>query len=287
MGGSVAKTVGNVVGTGLSLGLNKIGGPDNPARRFGNFAGSVFTGGTSGQGWGATRTDANGRPLVGGSDSPYVSGPFTLDPEQLAADQADIAALGTSQDAQNQQFITQDAAERDATRQKLGQSLQTQASESFRRMLPETEETLNAQHLLNGSGLGQELSRQQGYLATDIANQVGTQGVLDLNRTSDQRAAALQALQGYGQAGLGRKLSLEDFINQANVAKTIGATMAPQVSNGKTSTGTLLSGVGSLAPLAGTVIGGMYGQPALGKAAGSAVKQGLAPSNDASAGMGA
>ncbi len=60
--GGVAKTVGNVVGTGLTLGLNKVGGSSNPLRRFGDFAGSVATGGQSGQGFGLRGLTGNGAP---------------------------------------------------------------------------------------------------------------------------------------------------------------------------------------------------------------------------------
>ncbi len=212
--------------------------------------------------------DWAGNPLP---SAPIGSTPFELNPAQVASDQAAINALGTSQDAQNQQYITQDAASRAAARDALAKALTTQGQAVFQQGLPQTEETLNAQHLLNGSGLGQEIARQQGYLATNIANQLGTQGALDINRTSDLKQQALQNLQGFGQSSLGRGLSLEDFTNQANLARAIGASAAPQVGNGKGQTGTLLGGIGGLAPLVkavGKAGATAAGGPAAGAAAG-------------------
>lgn len=203
----------------------------------------------------------------GSQTNPYISGPFSLDPNQLASDKSAIQNLGESQDAQNQQYITQDASDRSSARDKLSQLLTQQAQQSFAQTLPQTAEDYNAGHLLNSSGYGNEVARQQANLAAQIANRVALQGVSDIDRQSQLKQGALQNLQGFGQSGLGRQLSLEDFVNSANVAKTIGAQAAPQVSNGKGQTGALLSGVGSLAPLAGLAMGGPVGAGA-GKAAG-------------------
>lgn len=185
-----------------------------------------------------------------GKDNPYVSGPFSLDPAQDAADQSAIEGLGNKQYGDAQAFITGDASARSAARQSLADALTKQSQASFQQSLPETEEMLNSQHLLNGSGLGQELARQQGNIATNIANQVGTLGANDIDMASQQKAAALAALQGNQSSGLQRHFSLEDFINQANVSKTLGQSFTPQMNNGKAQTGALLQGVGGLAPLA-------------------------------------
>lgn len=217
--GGAAKTIGNVVGTGLTLGTNKLGGSDNPLRRFGNFAGSVVTGGQSGQGFGVTRTDANGRPISGISGSGTASDPFVLDPAQSAADQAAITAEG---DKQYQQTMTQ---------------LPQDVTNAINQSLPGLEETLNSQHLLNGTALPQELARQSSYFTQNLA------------------VPALQNRQSFQTGALQRGLSLEDFTNQANVAKSIGASVAPQVGNGK---GTAVSGLGAGAS-AGTTIMPGYG----------------------------
>ena len=228
--------------------------------------------------------------------------PFTFDPAQTQADQQSIIDTGTKNaDAQNvlgqkqydqaNQFITGDQATRDLARERLSQALINQNQATFKQGLPSTEEALNAQHLLNGSGLGQELARQQGNISTNIANQIGTLGAQDYTQASDQRAQALQGLQanqgqalGINQAAsansLSRGISLEDFARQAQLAKAIGAQAAPQVPNGK-STGTSagLAGagtgatIGSAVPGVGTAIGALIGG-GLGYAGGSQTGKG-------------
>lgn len=146
-----------------------------------------------------------------GDTNPYVSGPFSLDPAQMAADQAAITGLGQKQYDQTISELPK----------VVGNAMNLQ--------IPGIEEKLNSQHLLNSTALQQELGRQQAELTQQIA------------------IPALQALHGTQQGALGRGLSLEDFINQANIAKTIGAQTAPQVGNGKGQTGALLSGIGSIA----------------------------------------
>lgn len=115
----------------------------------------------------------------------------------LGQSQSDAAkALAQQQYEQSQGFIGQDANSRAAARQQLANALTQQGQAVFQQGLPQTEEMLNAQHLLNGSGLGQEIARQQGNLATNITNQVGTLGANDINLASQQRAAALAQFQG-------------------------------------------------------------------------------------------
>lgn len=200
-----------------------------------------------------------------------TGGNWAVDPAQIAADQASINDLGTQQRADTSAFAGQDAASRTAARQAMSDALTKQAQASFQQALPATEETLNSQHLLNGSGLGQELGRQQGYLATNIANQMGVQGANDLNRTSDINLGGLQGQQALQQGALSRGFSLQDFGRQAQIAQAIGAQAAPQVGNGKGQTGTLLSGIGAAAPpLIGAAKGFGKGGPA-GAVAGAAL----------------
>lgn len=180
-----------------------------------------------------------------------ISGPFSLDPAQFEGDRAAISDLGKRQFDDTTGFINQDQTDRATARQKLADALTQQAASSFKLNLPGIEEDLNARHLLNGSGLGQEIGRQQGQIASDIVNQVGIQGAQDIDLASQQRSSALTGRQGFETGALQRGLSLEDFINQANVAKSIGAQMAPQVSNGK---GTAVAGLG-----AGAAAGAPFG----------------------------
>lgn len=175
-------------------------------------------------------------------------GPLQFDPSQLAADQAAISGLGQSQYDQSNKFIDSDQQARQSARGQLADALTKQSQASFQQALPQTLEDLNARKLLNGSGVGQELARQQGNIATNIANQVGTLGAGDIDHASQMRSAALGGLQGTQTSGLQRKLQLEDFINQANMSRQLGHEFTPQNNNGKANTGALLQGVGALAP---------------------------------------
>lgn len=176
----------------------------------------------------------------GNSNNPYISGPFSLNPGQLEQNKADILAEGQRQ--------------YEATLAGIGDvsKANTQrAKDLFGQMLPDIAENAQAAHLYDSTGYGQEVARQQANLASEVANQ-----------EAQQKFAALSGLQGFQTGALQRGLSLEDFINQANVAKTIGAQMAPQPPSGK-ATG-LAGGIGGAAAGApfgpiGAGIGGLGG----------------------------
>lgn len=198
----------------------------------------------------------------GTQDSTLQGGAFSISPEQLEAEKLAIENLGRSQYDKNLQFVEKDQSTRASARDALAQALTRQAQSSFQSSLPDTLEDLNSRNLLNSSGVGQEIARQQNKIATDIANQVGVIGAQDIDLASQQRAAALAGLQGTETSGLQRQFSLEDFIRQANVAKSIGAQMAPQSPSGKA--GALSGGVSGLAAgaplgLPGAALGGLGG----------------------------
>lgn len=178
-----------------------------------------------------------------------ISGPFSLDPAQLAADTGAITALGKTQGA-DQEALGQ--KQYDALTKQIPQTVANQIQQEN----PLIMEKLNANHVLDSSAYPQEIARQQEYLTQNLQ-------LPALQQLQGTQSQGLATTQGAGQAGLGRQFSLEDFINQANVAKTIGAQAAPQVGNGKGQTGTLLSGIGATAPLLTAAKG-------LGKGAGAA-----------------
>lgn len=167
----------------------------------------------------------------GTNSNPNIAGPFSLDPNQLASDTGNINALGQKQYSDTLGAIdTNNAA-------------QTQhAKDLFAATLPNIAENAQAAHLYDSSGYGEEVARQQSGIASQVASDA-----------ANQKMQALQGLQGFQTGALQRGQSLEDFINQANVAKTIGAQMAPQPPTGKQQFGTVASGVGALAPLAKAV----------------------------------
>jgi hypothetical protein len=166
-------------------------------------------------------------PKTNGSQP--ISGPFELDQAQFGADRSAIQELGNKQYTDTLAGIDKNASEQ-----------QKYAGEMLKRMTPDIEEGLNAQHLLNSSALPQEIAKQASNLSQDVASQ-----------RANAIQAALTGRQGFETGALQRGLSLEDFVNQANVAKSIGAQFAPQVGNGK---GTAVSGLG-----AGAAAGAPFG----------------------------
>lgn len=150
-----------------------------------------------------------------GKKHPAVSDdPFMFDQGQFDSDRAAIYQEGQKQYDETLKLIPAEVAN------------------SINRSLPMLKEELNANGLLNSSAYGNEVARRQSDLAQNLVTQ------------------AVQGRQGFQTGALQRGLSLEDFVNQAKVAKSIGATMAPQVGNGK---GTAVAGLGAGAT-AGTAV---------------------------------
>lgn len=228
MGGSAGKIVNNV-GRGVSAGLT-LGGSEiarnnlsqkNAFNQLLNAPGSIVTGGQS--------TYANPlNPGVNSQNNPYVTGPFSLDPNQLNKDQGDILGLGNKQYADTLSAIDTNTTAQDQ-----------HAKDLFGQMLPDIAENAQAAHLYDSTGYGQEVARQESALASGVAS-----------NAANQKLQALSGRQGFETGALQRGQSLEDFINQANVAKTIGAQMAPQPPSGKQNFGTVASGIGALSPWA-------------------------------------
>lgn len=169
-----------------------------------------------------------------------IPGPFQLDQGQFDGDRAAINAEG---DKQYQETLTGlgDVSKANTKR----------ASDLFSQMLPDIAENSQAAHLFDSTGYGQEVARQQSNIASDISN-----------REAQARMDALTGKQGFSTGALQRGLSLEDFTNQANVAKTIGAQMAPQMPSGKaTGLSGGVAGAGAGAPFGpiGAGVGGLAG----------------------------
>lgn len=177
---------------------------------------------------------------TGGSSTPGVPGPFTLDQAQFQGDRNAINTEGQRQ--------------YDATVAGLGDvsKANTQrAKDLFGSMLPDIAENSQAAHLYDSTGYGQEVARQQAQIASQVANS-----------EAQQKQAALGGLQGFQTGALQRGLGLEDFINQANVAKTIGAQTTPQAPSSKATGFTRgVAGAGAGAPFgpAGAALGGAAG----------------------------
>lgn len=220
MGGAVKQAFSNPI-----RGLTAIGtfGTSELARRAGPIASSLAklpesaSDAILGTHYGQT-----GSPDIGGG------GPFQLDVGQSTADQAAINQLGSKQYADTLAGIDTNAA-----------AQQEYAGQTINRMLPGIYEDLNSRHLLNSSALPTEIARQATNSAQDIASQV-----------AQAKMGALSGRQGFESSALNRGMTLEDFVNSANVSKSIGASFAPIQPNGKQNFGTVASGVGSLASAA-------------------------------------
>jgi hypothetical protein len=163
-----------------------------------------------------------------------------LDQAQL---QADLAAINSEGQKQYDETL--------AGIKDYGVSQNQRAKELFGSMLPDIAENSQAAHLYDSTGYGQEVARQQSQIASQIAAD-----------EAGKRYSALGGKQNFNTSALQRGLSLEDFINQANVAKTIGAQMAPQPASGKSSAlSGGVAGAGAGAPFGpwGAGIGGIGG----------------------------
>ncbi len=148
----------------------------------------------------------------GGSPTgPKPNTAFNFDPNQSANDQAAINTLGQQQYQDTLKGIDANAA-----------SQNTAAANFFQQSLPNIAESSQAAHLYDSTGYGQEVARQQAALANAVSSQ-----------TAQAKLGALGSLQGYQTGAVQRGMSLEDFTNQANVAKAIGAQMVPQAPSSK------------------------------------------------------
>lgn len=233
--GSVAKKVGGAVTNTFK----------KPGRALGAFA----TGGLSE----FAQKDPFGAGYFLGPEEAAAGGSgldFRLDPAQMEADRK---AIGLRAD--------EDITNREQARKRLGQALNQQNQDVFKQGMAGTLEDLNSRGLVNSSGVGQEFARQQGDISTNIANQLSVLGASDIDRDSAYRDAALS-----------RQFGMGDFISQANLSKAIGAQSVPQAPSGKANFGTVASGIGALAPVAGLFMGGPAGAAA-GTAAANATQK--------------
>jgi len=183
----------------------------------------------------ATGIDFHNRPANPGSVDP--NDPFTYNTASANADKAAIEAEGQRQYDQNLAGINE-----------YGNAETKRAHDLFGQMLPDIAENSQAAHLYDSTGYGQEVARQQSNIASQIAE-----------NEAQQRMSALSGRQGFQTGGLQRLMGLQDFTQQAKVAKAIGATNAPQAPSSKaTGSAGALAGAGAGAQ-AGTAVSPGYG----------------------------
>ena len=208
--GGVTKNIGKpfqFLNTASTLGVNKL--VSKATNNLPGFLGKVARQPNDPLSFipGARETDQSNLGYGGGPDSTDApNDPFTFDAAQAAADQAAINNLGEKQ------------------YKELIEKAPGIVSNTLAQVLPSIAEDYNAGHLINSTAYPQEVARQASNLTQNLV------------------LPAITGRQNYQASALQRGLSLEDFVNEANVAKAIGAQMAPQVNNGK---GTAVSGLGA------------------------------------------
>lgn len=220
MGGSITKNIKRGAVAGVTGGLSEFMRKDP----FGGIRNPVGA---------ASLYRSLGGKALGDENLPQaISGPFNLDMAQFDSDRSAINSLGEKQYADTLSAIDSNA-----------EAQQKYAGQTIDRMLPDIYEDMNSRHLLQSTALPTEIARQVNSSAQDIASQ-----------RSNAIQQALVGKQGFETGALQRGLSLEDFVNQANVSKSIGAAFAPQAPTGKQNFGTVAQGVGALSPIAGLAI---------------------------------
>lgn len=239
MGSNPVSAVTRGLGDVATFGTNELAG--NP---IGNGTNKLL-GGTGGLGTGSIYGS-----MFGGTNNPYVSGPFSLDPNQVSGDQSVINNLGSTQQNQINQLAQQ---QYDQTTKQIP----TTVANEIQQENPAIMESLNSGGLLTSSAYPQEIARQQSILTQGL-EMPAIQGL------QQAQQGGLGVAQSAGTAAAQRGMSLEDFINQANVSKTIGASMAPAAPSSKAQAGTTMQGVGALAPFAKLGKGAAAAAPAAG-----------------------
>jgi len=196
-------------------------------------------------------------PVVG--DITNITAPQTRD-------QSVIEAEARRQEEQQRRAFEATRALREQQFGALETTLGEQTKRSFEQFIPQAADVLQTKGLLQTSELENVLGREQGRLAgqsQDILAQAR------LGATSDEINQINQILgrrQGFQQAGLERRFSLQDFERQASLARQIGSQTTPGVERP--------SLFEQLAPIGIGAVGSILGGP-IGGATATAISQGF------------
>lgn len=209
---------------------------------------------------------APGQPPVVGVIDPTTGQPIGVpvvgDPLNNSVpkviDQSIIEQEGLRQQEQQRQAYE---AERGIRAQRLTdlQALLTKQNDrQFSENAPGVYEDLNSRGLLRSSALGDALAKERAKLEAGTAEQFAQQGLTDRDADISGIDKILQSTQSFQTSGLERKFTLEDFNRESDIARTLGAQVAPTVKSGKSVLGGVASGAGAGAA-AGTAISPGWG----------------------------
>lgn len=207
-----------------------------------------------------------GSPVVG--DPLQNSVPKVID--QSVIEQESIRQA----EQQRQAFEAQNALSQQRMDQLRG-LLTQQEDQQFDLAKPGIYEDLNTKGLLRSSGLGTALAKEKAALSASTNNQLSQTALGDTDRQIKSIADILAQQQSFQTSGLERRFTLEDFNKEANLAKSLGATNAPQIKGGNSVLGGVLGGAVSGAG-AGAALGpwGAGAGAVLGAAGGGATSKG-------------
>lgn len=160
---------------------------------------------------------------------------------RLAALLGDAEAQGSSDERRINEFGQKSTASLAATnadalnlrkqrRGELATLLAQQADNEFKLSQPEIAEESNSGGILYSSGYGTALAKEKGRIATARDLQLAQQALSDTDADIAGRREVDAVGRGYGEQGMSRNFSLQDFAREGRVAKEIGGiTTAPSV----------------------------------------------------------
>lgn len=123
--------------------------------------------------------------------------------------------------------------------------------------LPDIYEDLNTRGLLRSSALGDRVSKEQGKLARLTSEQLALQGLQDRDADINSRIGLQDTYLSGREGAIARRFSLEDYENQFEKSKQLGALMTPT----QPSTPSAKGGMALQGGLGGAGIGASVGGP--------------------------
>lgn len=160
----------------------------------------------------------------------------------LTSDRGQIEREATREQSIAQSGLDSQTAYRSGALKDLAGLLSGQASDNFKRSIPQIAEDSNSAGVFRSSGYGNALAQKQSELQSGIANQIGQQGYQNSLLTAAGMGDITDARISGAQSGLQRQLSLQDFAANRTTAQQFADANKPQP-QGKTGTEKAVQGV--------------------------------------------
>ena len=155
--------------------------------------------------------------------------PPGLTPEDITG-QFDVEAEALRQQEQSRKVFEQQRSLRGERLEELRSLLASEEERQFGLSQPGIEESLQSRGLLRSSALGTELSRERGRLSGISQAGLAAQSLADREAELQGISDILGGRQQLQTSGLERRFSIEDFEREAQLARGLGAEVAPSVS---------------------------------------------------------